>query len=214
MRPKNPNPPRRRPRRGDPIARTPATVIGLGGVGRNVAVQLASLGVRRLQLVGGGIVARTTHAAQGYVHEDIGRPKIFAAADRCHQIRPGLEVITVARRSERDLDLGGAVFLCPGSEDDLRAVGQAIGKACWFCERCVVIGVTVHIDTAWDRRTLAGWSEHVFKTDLPRGLAAAVAPTAAIAAGLVVAEFVRFAAGHRPNRSIRLDMAYHRLRIG
>lgn len=212
MRLENPNPSRRRLRKSNPVAKTRATVIGLGGVGRQVAVLLASLGVRRLQLVGGGIVARTTQATQGFAQEDIGRPQIFAAAQACHQIRPRLDVITVNKRSVRDLDFGGAVFLCSGSKDNRKAIGQAIGTACRFCGRCVVIGVTVHIDTAWDRQSLAGWSEHVGETDRPPGLAAAAVPMAAIAAGMVVAEFVRFAPGHRPNRSIGWDMAQHRPR--
>lgn len=81
-----------------------------------------------------------------------------------------------------------------------------MGDTCVFAARCSVIGATVDIETAWDRRSLGDWSEHTYKTDLPRGLAAAVVPATTIAAGIVVGEFVRYSAGLRPNRRICIDI--------
>ena len=52
------------------------TVIGLGAIGRQVALQLAALGVPKLQLIDFDDVARTNVTTQGYSMNDIGRPKV------------------------------------------------------------------------------------------------------------------------------------------
>ena len=57
------------------LAAATATVIGVGAIGRQVALQLASLGVRRLQLVDFDTVELTNVTTQGYWQEEIGRPK-------------------------------------------------------------------------------------------------------------------------------------------
>ena len=51
-----------------------ATIIGLDGVGRQVALQLAALGVPQLQLVDARVVTRRVQRREGYAYEDIGRP--------------------------------------------------------------------------------------------------------------------------------------------
>jgi molybdopterin/thiamine biosynthesis adenylyltransferase len=56
------------------------TVIGIGAIGRQVALQLAAIGVRRLQLVDFDRVDDTNITTQGYFETDIGRPKVQATA--------------------------------------------------------------------------------------------------------------------------------------
>ncbi len=80
--------------KSSPVGR--ATIIGLGGIGRQVALQLATLGMPRLQLVDAGVVTRRTQLREGYVYDDIGRPKVHAAAQACHQLNPKLEIHSVA----------------------------------------------------------------------------------------------------------------------
>src|SRR5215831_13333827 len=57
-----------------------ATVIGVGAVGRQVAMQLAAIGVRRLQLVDFDRVELTNVTTQGYFMDDIGLPKVEATS--------------------------------------------------------------------------------------------------------------------------------------
>ena len=66
---------RKRPPRAEGLPRDikAATVIGLGGTGRCVAVQLAALGIPRLRLVDPRDVPRTKHEADGYRADDAGR---------------------------------------------------------------------------------------------------------------------------------------------
>jgi len=89
-----------------------ATIIGVGAIGRQVALQLAAMGVPWLQLVDFDMVEVSNLASQGYLQDDLGRPKVQATGDLCHQINHGLEVHEVAERFRRSSRLGDVIFSC------------------------------------------------------------------------------------------------------
>src|SRR3989304_6894018 len=74
------------------LSKCKATVIGVGAIGRQVALQLAAMGISWLQLVDFDTVEESNLASQGYLEDDLGRPKVQATADLCQQINHGLEV--------------------------------------------------------------------------------------------------------------------------
>lgn len=74
-----------------------ATVIGVGAIGRPVALQLAALGVHRLQLIDFDTVEPTNITSQGYHHADLGHAKVDATAREAQRIAPSLEVTTIGR---------------------------------------------------------------------------------------------------------------------
>ncbi len=193
---------KRRPRRpASRIQSCHATVIGMGGVGRQIAMHLAALGIGRLQLVDAGRVSSKSHAKEGYALEDVGRPRVFAAAGRCHPVNPQLDLQTVPTRSLRGLDLGDVVFLCPGSSAATDAVARSTGDTIAFAARCTVARSTIRVDIAWDRRSLARWPKAAETARLATALSM---PAESMAAGMAVAEFVRFVGGRSP-RSLRLN---------
>jgi len=55
-----------------------ATVVGVGAIGRQVALQAAALGVRRLQLVDFDAVELSNVTTQAYRHAEIGLAKVEA----------------------------------------------------------------------------------------------------------------------------------------
>src|SRR5688572_3904371 len=57
------------------------SVIGVGAIGRQVALQLAAIGVRRLQLVDFDRVEHTNVTTQGYWSDDIGQSKVTATGN-------------------------------------------------------------------------------------------------------------------------------------
>ena len=57
------------------LAKLCATVIGVGAIGRQVALQLAALGARQIQLIDFDQVEPTNVTTQGYLAQDVGNPK-------------------------------------------------------------------------------------------------------------------------------------------
>ncbi len=62
------------------LADVAVTVVGVGAIGRQLALQLAALGVRRLQLVDFDRVEPTNVTTQGYLAADVGRLKVEAVS--------------------------------------------------------------------------------------------------------------------------------------
>lgn len=74
------------------LAKTAAMVVGVGAIGRQVATQLAAIGVPELMLVDFDSVEEVNLAAQGYWPENLGQSKTTATADLCRKILPGIAV--------------------------------------------------------------------------------------------------------------------------
>lgn len=199
-------------RRGQSVpspADSRVTVIGLGGIGRQVALLLAALGVQRLQLLDHRNVARHRHVAEGYAQDDIGRPRVHAAAYQCHQLNPKLEIEAMPKQPTKGIDLGGAVFLCPGWEGMGRALKRMMGTMDGFVAQCSVVDTTIHIEVACDAQSAAallGGPKPESSSSKRRRRIAAPLYVATIAAGLLVSEFARMTMGQGVVRSIRLDL--------
>ena len=109
----------------DRLANIKASVIGVGAIGRQVALQLTAIGVRRLQLVDFDTVEESNIATQGYFEDDIGRPKVRATAHQCQQINHGLMIDEQCGRFRRSMDIGTVVFVCVDSIDIRRLIWNA-----------------------------------------------------------------------------------------
>src|SRR3990172_8645 len=90
----------------DRIAGCKATVVGVGAIGRQVALQLAAMGIPWLQLVDFDLVEESNLASQGYLEDDLGRPKVQATADLCQQANHHLETHEVQDRFRRSIETG------------------------------------------------------------------------------------------------------------
>ena len=83
------------------LAACHALVIGVGAIGRQVALQLAAVGVPRLTLVDPDTVGPENLACQGYLAEDLGAAKVLASAGLCRRIYPQLQVEAQPERFRR-----------------------------------------------------------------------------------------------------------------
>ncbi len=169
-------------------------------------MQIASLGPRRLLLVDSGVITRRTNVADGYPHEDAGIPKVHVAAHLCHQIDPQLDIQAVRRGSARGLDLGHVCFCCPGTERLVESLRHAVADQVVFAAWCRLSGSKIHLDFGPDVTSLFGGQGRHRPRRPGRRSAALDIPTATVAAGLLVMEFLRFADGCPIRRGIRLDV--------
>jgi sulfur carrier protein ThiS adenylyltransferase len=97
-------------------------VIGVGAVGRQVALQLATIGVPRLVLVDHDTIAVENLAAQGFYEGDIDVPKVVATSAICRCINSAVDVVTHQKRFDKDIEIPmaspehrKAVFCCVDS---------------------------------------------------------------------------------------------------
>jgi hypothetical protein len=108
------------------LATCRATVVGVGAIGRQAALQLAAMGVPWLQLIDPDVVEPVNLACQGFLVDDLGRPKVEATADLCQQINHHLEVHTYQERFRRSTDIGNVLFCCVDSIATRRLIWGAV----------------------------------------------------------------------------------------
>ena len=88
-----------------------ATVIGVGAVGRNGAIQLASIGTPCLQLIDFDHVNLLNTTTQGYAVDEIGMPKVQAVEATIRRLDPSIVVETIEDRNRSSEILCSAVSI-------------------------------------------------------------------------------------------------------
>jgi molybdopterin-synthase adenylyltransferase len=186
------------------LARCHAVVVGVGSVGRQVALQLAATGIPAMTLYDPDTVGVENLAVQGFWESDVGLAKVHAVANVCHQQCPGLELHThperfkksVVRDWARDREI--AVFACVDSIAARKLVWEAVrGTARFFADgrmAAEVIRVLASDRPAADRAyptTLFAAGEAYEGSCTAKG----TIYTANVAAGLMVGQFARWLRG-------------------
>ncbi len=209
----------------DRLAATSATVIGVGAVGRQVALQLAAIGVPRLHLIDHDIVEPVNLGPQGYLAEDIGRPKVDATAELCHRLNPEFELTTTPRRFLRSQQLNSAVFCCVDSIRTRGLIWQAVARALaatphlatldarrgrvMFFADARMSGEVIRILAAADAISVAHYSNTLFRQEeafVGTCTARSTVFTANIAAGLMIHQFARHLRGLPTNADLVLNL--------
>ena len=99
----------------DRLANCSCTVIGVGAIGRNVALLLAAIGARKIQLIDFDQVEESNVTTQGYFEKDIGNFKVEATRTAIHNIDATIEVDATNDRYRSKIKTGSAVFCCVDS---------------------------------------------------------------------------------------------------
>jgi sulfur carrier protein ThiS adenylyltransferase len=199
------------------IAACKATVIGVGAIGRQVALQLTAMGIPWLQLVDFDLVETSNLATQGYLEEDLGRLKVEATAAHCRRINSGVEIVSVAERFRRSMEIGTAVFSCVDKIDVRRLIWEAAGNAVPFYVDGRMSAEALRVLTACDSQSRQHYPTTLFRTE-----EAFVGPCTAkttiycanIAAGLMVAQFTKYLRQLPVEADIQLNLLASELSVG
>lgn len=177
------------------LANCSATVIGVGAIGRQVALQLAAIGIPRLQLIDHDAVEPVNLAAQGYLERDIGRPKVEATGDLCRELNSGIELRLHHERFRRSLPIGNIVFCCVDSIETRRLIWNAIGPTAeFFCDGRMA-AEALRVLTASDMDSRRHYPTTLFSSGEAHHGACTARSTiycANVAAGLMLAQFAKF----------------------
>src|SRR5437763_839862 len=98
------------------------TVIGVGAIGRQVALQLASLGVRSLRLVDYDRVELPNITTQGYLQSDLGLAKVTATGQAVRQIDASIQLDLIDDRFRPAMTAGDALLCCVDSISARQAI--------------------------------------------------------------------------------------------
>jgi molybdopterin-synthase adenylyltransferase len=175
-----------------------ATVIGVGAIGRQVALQLGTIGAPRLQLVDFDQVDRTNVTTQGYSVADVGQSKVLVTAAAIHALDPDIQVASIFDRYRPKMELGDAIFCCVDSISARGAIWRSASRGLEFWCDGRMLGETIRVLTAADLRGRAHYPTTLFaQSDAEPGRCTARSTiyAASIAAGLMVHQFTRWLRG-------------------
>lgn len=132
------------------LARVHGVVVGVGAVGRQAALQLASVGVESLSLIDPDTVGEENLLPQAYRAQDLGKDKVVATRETVRYLSGGrVRGADFAERWARGsagqyLALGSlnCVFCCVDSVSSRKVVWESAGgQADFFCDARVGGGV-------------------------------------------------------------------------
>jgi molybdopterin-synthase adenylyltransferase len=179
----------------DRLATCKATVIGVGAIGRQIAQQLASIGVPTLQLVDFDTVEPVNLACQGYFEDDLGRPKVQATADLVQQLNHQLEVQTLNERFRRSTQIGNVLFCCVDKIETRQLIWDAVRDRVAFFADGRMSAETIRVLVAADPASRKHYPTTLFAAGEAHVGACTARSTifcANIAAGLMLEQFARF----------------------
>jgi sulfur carrier protein ThiS adenylyltransferase len=194
------------------LAETSGLVTGIGAVGRQVALQLAALGLPRLMLVDHDTVEPENLAPQGYWPEDLGRPKVEATAAVCGRINPAAEITTMPERFGRARARyfrGWAAFVCVDRISARKLIWEALRPIAAFWVDARMSAEVVRVLAAGEPATDRHYATTLFRAgEAYAGSCTAKSTiyTANIAAGLMLAQFTRWLRGLPVDPDLTLNL--------
>lgn len=174
-----------------------ATVIGVGAVGRQVALQLAAIGARQIQLVDFDHVEPSNVTTQGYSWEDAQehRSKVEATRHAISRIDPQIKVQSVIDRYRSKIKIGDVAFCCVDSISARAAIWRSVNSRCRFWCDGRMLGETIRVLTAADAPSRESYASTLFprsEAQPGRCTAHGTIYTANIAAGLMLHQLTRW----------------------
>jgi len=193
----------------DRLASCRATVAGVGAIGRQVALQLAAMGVSWLQLVDFDTVDESNLASRGYLECDLGRLKVEATAELCLQISSRLELQTLPTRFRRRQEVGNVLFCCVDKIDARRLIWEATKHRTDIFIDGRMSAEVLRVITAHDKASRSHYPATLFPAaEAYTGSCTAKTTIycANIAAGLMLAQFTKWLRGLPIDPDLQLNL--------
>ena len=172
-----------------------ATVIGVGAIGRQVALQLAAIGVRSIQLIDFDSVDETNITTQGYSAGDVGKLKVDATRSSILQLDSDIHVETINDRFRPRHVVGEAIFCCVDSISARTAIWRSVNTGCRFWADGRMLGETIRILSVANDNGRSHYPTTLFQqSEAQQGQCTSRSTiyTANISAGLITHQFTRW----------------------
>jgi hypothetical protein len=186
-----------------------ATVIGVGAVGRQVALQLAAIGVRHLQIFDFDDVELTNITTQGYGHDDLTKPKVLAMQQAINRIDPEIIVTPIPDRFRPHYETGQFVFCCVDKIAARAAIWRTVGASCRFWADGRMLGETLRVLSASNESERRHYETTLFPASEAvsgRCTARSTIYAANLCAALMIHQFTRWLRDLSLDRDLALNL--------
>ena len=191
------------------LSQVSATVIGVGAIGRQVALQLAAIGVPRLQFIDFDQVELTNITTQGYQVADLGKFKTTATREAAESLAPEISITELQDRFRPRHNTGSVIFCCVDSISAREAIWRAISAKCEFFVDGRMLGEVIRV-LAISLPEMQGYYESTLFDQSVAHTGACTAQstiyTANIAAGVMLHQFSRFLRRLPVDRDLSLNL--------
>ncbi len=177
------------------IADCKVTVIGVGAIGRQVALQLSAMGIPWLQLIDYDKVEWSNLASQDYLEGDIGKLKVNATLELCWRINAATQINAVPERFRRSMEIGNIVFCAVDQIQTRRLIWEAVKDKINFFGDGRMTAEVLRILTACDFTSRKHYPTTLFRSDEAFEGPCTAKTTiycANIAGGLMIAQFTKY----------------------
>lgn len=200
-----------------------ALVIGVGAIGRQVALQLAAIGIPRLTLFDDDTVQIENLAPQGYWPDDLTYEKVDVTAALCLDINPDTQVFPIADRFKRSTartlpaDQRLAFFLCVDSIQARRLIWESVRQQVAFFVDGRMSAEVVRVLAVGSPAGDNYYATTLFQPDEAYAgscTAKSTIYTANIAAGFMVGQFTRWLRRMPVDPDVTLNLLSMELMVG
>jgi len=201
----------------DRIADCKATVIGVGAIGRQVALQVSTMGIPWLQLIDFDRVEWSNLASQGYLEGDMEQSKVNATLELCRKINTAIQVQTVPERFRRSMAIGNAVFCCVDKIAVRRLIWESVKDKVSFFVDGRMSAEVLRVLTACDAKSREHYPTTLFNADeafIGPCTAKTTIYCANIAAGLMLTQFTKYLRQLPIDPDIQLNLLASELSVG
>lgn len=192
------------------------TVIGIGAIGRQVALQLAAIGAASIQLIDFDEVDLSNVTTQGYHRDDIGQAKVAATAKTIACLDDSIQVHPMIDRYRPRMEIGDAVFCCVDSISARAAIWRSAQHRCRFWCDGRMLGESIRILSLADQTGRQYYPTTLFSQSealVGRCTAKCTLYTANVAAGLMLHQFARWLRGPVVDADVSLNLLASELSV-
>ena len=201
----------------DRIENYKATIIGVGAIGRQVALQLSAMGIPWLQLIDFDRVEWSNLASQGYLESDMEKLKVNATLELCLKINTTTQIQAVPERFRRSMAIGNVVFCAVDKIVVRRLIWESVKDKVSFFVDGRMSAEALRVLTACDVKSREHYPTTLFNAD-----EAFVGPCTAkttiycanIAAGLMLTQFTKYIRQLPIDPNIQLNLLASELSVG
>lgn len=198
----------------DKLETTEVTVVGVGAIGRQVALQLAAIGVPKIQLIDFDTVEEENLAAQGFLESDLGLNKVLAVGEMCKNINSEIKIKTTNRKFSNLMFTGGVFMCCVDSIETRKIMFEQINNRAdlWIDGR--MSAEFMRILTVWDDKSAKFYETQLFPAEEAYQGSCTAKSTIYCASGaatIMVSQFAKWLRGCQLDYNINFNLLTNEL---